>query len=433
VLKQTDYPADERVHTHIFAIMVVVQPTSLLSYTAVQGTFSHSQHPEVLWMGLGVLLGFLLVSIIFGIFEAIRGNSPVAFKEILAVRDATVVEKDAAIVERDAVIGERDATVVQRDAAIVERDRAVAGRNAAVVQRDGAITRRAAAIAERDAAITERDTVIAERHAQRDAAIAQRDAAIAERDAAIAGRDAAVDRRNELRLQLNNLDQQLRVAMRTIGDLQRDIERQGRRMNFLTQENVELRAQNADLRGQLEQIDSTPEQPSPAPSTAQILEDLENRVAELGLQVNASRSDLRNARSTVRDLETTIARKDRIIEFLNQRIADHNVDDSDDGLYDDSLTAVSTRPQTPAAATDAWLVTRGPNPNSQVRRLVTGLQQVLHLLGRCSLGHKHRAQVENLEVLIDHMGDLVGQLNDSMFEELVQLVLDVMGHLGVRQ
>jgi hypothetical protein len=91
------------------------------------------------------------------------------------------------------------------------------------------------------------------------------------------------------------------------------------------------------------------------------------------LQLNASQRDLRNARRTIGDLESALERKDRIIQFLNQRIAEHTVNDSDDDTDHGYLIAGSTRPQTPAAAIDTGLNTSGPIPNLEVRRLVAGL------------------------------------------------------------
>lgn len=58
---------------------------------------------------------------------------------------------------------------------------------------------------------------------------------------------------------------------------------------------------------------------------------------------------------------------------------------------------------------------------------------MLHLLGACPNAGDYEADLRGLEALAKQIKDLFEQLNDSMFEELVRLVLDVMGHLGVRQ
>lgn len=373
-------------------------------------------------MGLGVLLGFFLVSIVFGTLETIRGNSPDAYRGILEnseaknnevagnevriqdlnliveQRDATIDEKTATIAAKDITIAARDATIVARDTAIAERDATIVARNTTIAARDATIVARNTTIAERDAAIVARNATITER----DATIAEQVETTAEQDQRI----------RELRLQVNNLGQQLRVARRTVEDRGRDIDRQARRINFLIQENADLGQQ----------------QPR-----AEILEDLETRVAELRLQLNASQRDLGNVRRTVGDLENRLERRDRIIQFLNQQIAEHTANDSEADAEYGRLIAVPTRAQTPVSVIDTELITRGPIPNSQVRRLVAGLQEVLHLLGGCPHAQDHRKRLEGLEVLVEHMGDLVEQLNDSMFEELAQLVLDVMGHLGVKQ
>jgi chromosome segregation ATPase len=205
-------------------------------------------------MGLGVLLGFFLVSIVFGTLETIRGNSPDAYREALENRETQkneVAEKEIRIRDLNLIVG-------QRDGMINEKNATIAAKNATIAERDATIAARNATIAERDATIVARNATIAER----DTTIVERGETILEQDQRI----------RELGLQVNNLEQQLRVARRTIGDRERDIDRQGRRINFLMQENVGLRAQ-------LEQPDPGQQQPSPVPPRAEILEDLETSVS----------------------------------------------------------------------------------------------------------------------------------------------------------
>lgn len=372
-------------------------------------------------MGLGVLLGFFLVSVVFGTLETIRGNSPGAYRAIFESKINEVAEKESTIQRLNLIVAQRDATIKEINDTIAAKKAAIDAVDALVVERNITINERDATIVAKDATIATLNATTAERDATivtRNTTIAERDATIVERDRTVVEQDQSI---REFRLQVNNLGQQLRVIRRTLEDRERSIDRQGRRINFLIQE-------NADLRDQREQLDPGQQQPG-----AEILEGLEGRAAELGLRLNASRRDLRNARRAIRDLESRLERRERIIQFLNQQVAEHTVNDLKVDTDHDRLIAGSTRPQTPAAATDTELNTSGPIPNLQVRRLVAGLQQVLHLLGGCPHAQDHREQLDGLEVLVEHMRDMVEQLNDSMFEELAQLVLDVMGHLGVKQ
>jgi len=72
-------------------------------------------------------------------------------------------------------------------------------------------------------------------------------------------------------------------------------------------------------------------------------------------------------------------------------------------------------------------------PGPQVRRVVTGIKQLLHTQGRCPLVAQGGPEISAVEANVRQMDNFMDQLNDSMHEELVQLVLDIMGHLGIAQ
>ena len=61
-----------------------------------------------------------------------KNTSPVELMDIMAERDAALMEKSTALAERSAAYAERDAAVLQRDIALADRDSAILNRDAAL-------------------------------------------------------------------------------------------------------------------------------------------------------------------------------------------------------------------------------------------------------------------------------------------------------------
>jgi uncharacterized protein (DUF3084 family) len=61
-----------------------------------------------------------------------KNTSPIELMDIMAERDAALMEKSTAIAERLAAYAERDAAILQRDIATADRDAAVSNRDAAL-------------------------------------------------------------------------------------------------------------------------------------------------------------------------------------------------------------------------------------------------------------------------------------------------------------
>ncbi|KAH8654594.1 hypothetical protein BGZ60DRAFT_532962 [Tricladium varicosporioides] len=436
------------------------------------------QHHEALWVGLGALLGFLFVSFIFGALETIRGNTPDSYRETVERLQTSVnkitelsEEKDAIIVEKDAIEADIVAAVTARDDAFAERQAAIDARIAAIAARDEAVAQRQIDVTGAVAARNQANERLEEAEEAMTAAFIARDTAIAERDAtnvemqlcvqeAAELRDRLNDYREslaatrtrlarldgeramdaytaqieldirtsqtdqtigELRLQVNNHRQTAMIASTRIRELENEAERAILRINVLQEQILDLQP-NDNERVQ---------QAAANANLAEMLENSETRASELRLNLNTTQGNLRSETRTRVDLERRVQWQDKIIAFLNQKIAEQNLDQDHQ-----SLSEATMRPQTPVRLIDfpnEEFGTSGPIPNRSVRRLVTGLQRALHVLGSCSHAQEHKDKLEDLDVLVEGMRDFMEQLNDSMFEELVQLVLDVMGHLGVRQ
>src|SRR5271163_2969026 len=136
--------------------MGLIQRAPLLLHAAAPGTPPGLQHPELLWMGLGVLLGFFLVSTVFGTLETIRGNSPDAYKEALErhrnceaaaeALKAKIENLETAIktlrdevTQKDTRIQDLNSTVGPLNTTIEDRGREIELLNQTIRGRDGTI------------------------------------------------------------------------------------------------------------------------------------------------------------------------------------------------------------------------------------------------------------------------------------------------------
>ena len=72
-------------------------------------------------------------------------------------------------------------------------------------------------------------------------------------------------------------------------------------------------------------------------------------------------------------------------------------------------------------------------PHPQVRQVIAGIKQLLHPQGQCPLAIHGGLEIADIGANVRQMDNFMDRLNDSMHEELMQLVLDIMGHLGIAQ
>ena len=255
--------------------------------------------------------------------------------------------------------------------------------------------------------------------------VTSKDEEIAEKNQTIAANEVTI---GDLRLAKNRVNQDLITARGRIRDLEGREEQLERRINF----SQEVTADNED-------------------AYAETIDNLEDRIRDLRLEKNRLTGDLTGAQRTTSHNERTIARLERMIDFLQQRTADLDGDEDSHaerstkheareergnrmlsimpGSWQDNLPQeedASDMEEVPGA-------TGSSIRDVQIHQLIIGLQQMLHLQGPCRHVELDGAHVAEIDSIIRHTTDLMDRLNDAMHQELVLLVLDIMGHLGVGQ
>jgi len=449
------------------------------------------------WVGVGVLLAFVFLSFVLGGLERLRENSvgeveerskkvadqsgeiKVHEDEMMAQKDKIRAQKDEMRAQKDKIRAQKDEMKTQKGKIKTQKDKIKTQKNKIKAQKDKIRTHQNSirtlkigrdeltgrvrtlnmrktrledqnkaldqTLQERNAELGRNNTTIARLRS----GVASKDEEIAKKTKTLQGKNAELGRNNttitQLRNEVASKDEEIAEKNQTIAANEVTIGDLRLAKNRVNQDLITARGRIRDLEGREEQLErrinfSQEVTANNEDAYAETIDNLEERIRDLRLEKNRLTGDLTGAQRTMSHNERTIARLERMIDFLQQRTADLDGDETREERGNRMLSIMpgSWQENLPQEE-DASDMEKVPGATGssirdvQIQQLIIGLQQMLHLQGPCRHVELGGTQVAEIDSIVRHTTDLMDRLNDAMHQELVLLVLDIMSHLGIGQ
>lgn len=411
---------------------------------------THIDTERFVWVGLGIVIGFLFMSAIFGIFESVRGNSPAAYRAVKIAAENRKEELDTEKAEKSHLTDSLQNLKTKVDVLAQQLDDAtnkVASLNNQIAAKKKELDKVKAENSQLTGSLQDLQAERAVLAQQLDVArneVARRNAQVADQVTEIRNLNEAV---TDLRMTRNRLQQELAVTTRANCDLTQENENLHQRIHFLSEFVIEIENRSRDNSQIIEGLRNILRDTQPNGQGQDrgdvdlarrdingLLQEVDNTIRHLRNEGNQLRAQLRIETRQAQESRRTIERMHQRMVFFQEEAAEMN-----ERLNELEEDCRLSRPSSRAAlqiANEPWIddpISSGPIRDEQIRELVTGMRNILHHHGECSGCPGWRQESNRLTELVRAIEGFMERLNDSMAEDLVFLILDTLTHLRIAQ